>query len=137
MSSFNIKLVVLSLNLLFITLLEARPTAHVNIVGFVDKGTLTVHCYSEDSDLGTHLLAYNQTFPFSFSVNFSGTTKFYCYFSTQFGSGNYTVFDRLMLSERCGLNCDWYIKNDGPCLVINPIHDLLCQPWKKPSELRS
>ncbi|KAL2556511.1 Plant self-incompatibility protein S1 family [Forsythia ovata] len=137
MSSFNIKLVVLSLNLLFIIPLEARPTAHVNIIGNVDKGTLTIHCYSEDDDLGTHVLAYNQAFPFSFSPNIWGTTKFYCDSSTQFGSGNYAVFDHQMLTIRCGLNCVWYIKDNGPCLVINPTHELWCQPWKKPSELRS
>ncbi|CAI9774226.1 unnamed protein product [Fraxinus pennsylvanica] len=134
MSSFDIKLVILSLNLLFVTLLEARPKAHVTIIGNVERGTLTIHCYSGGNDLGIRDLAYNQSFQFSFVPNIWGSTKFVCDFNTQFGSGNYAVYDNLMESQRCGLYCVWYIKENGPCLVLNPKHNLWCQPWKNPSK---
>ncbi|CAI9774225.1 unnamed protein product [Fraxinus pennsylvanica] len=132
MSSFDIKLVILSLNLLFITLSEAK--AHVTIISNVEKGTLKIHCYSKDNDLGIHYLAYDQSFDINFVPNFWGNTKFYCDFTTQFGSGNYAVYDRLMESKRCGLKCVWYINENGPCLVLNPSLNLWCQPWRNASK---
>ncbi|XP_022891772.1 S-protein homolog 5-like [Olea europaea var. sylvestris] len=132
MGSFDVKLVILSLNLLFVTLLEARPKAHVAIVGNVQRGILTIHCYSGDDDLGIHDLAYNQSFPFNFVPNIWGSTKFFCDFTTQFGSGNYAVYDNLMQSQRCGYDCVWYIRESGPCLMLNPDNKLWCQPWKNP-----
>ncbi|CAI9774224.1 unnamed protein product [Fraxinus pennsylvanica] len=134
MGSFDIKLVMLSVNLLFVTLLEAYPESHVTIIGRVEKGTLTIHCYSGDNDLGIRNLAYDRSFEFSFVPNILGNTKFFCTFTTQFGSGNYAVYDHKMETERCGLNCVWYIEEKGPCLVLNPEKNLWCQPWKNPGK---
>src|ERR1044072_2418109 len=39
---------------------------------------LSLHCWSSEDDLGTHILGNGESFSWSFNVNFFGSTKFQC-----------------------------------------------------------
>ncbi|GFQ07789.1 hypothetical protein PHJA_002922900 [Phtheirospermum japonicum] len=65
----------------------------VSVQNRVPNNSITIHCRSSEDDLGTHPLAYNAIFSWGFRVNFSRSTKFVCDFTTNYGSGNYAVYD--------------------------------------------
>ncbi|KAL3643923.1 hypothetical protein CASFOL_011855 [Castilleja foliolosa] len=102
----------------------------VSVQNDIPGEDITIHCYSTEDDLGTHVLDYAKNFTWHFRINLRRSTKFNCDFSTKHGSGNYGVFTP-NLYRRCDYQCDWLIRADGPCLK-QPKHNnpLWCQKWK-------
>ena len=91
---------------------------------------LTIHCKSDDDDLGVQLIKYPDVlFKFNFRPNAKGTNLFYCTFhwSNEFCCFNIYVFDRD--HPQCS-NCSWKIRPTGPCKLnyVTSQHDL-CFPW--------
>ncbi|KAB2599912.1 hypothetical protein D8674_010183 [Pyrus ussuriensis x Pyrus communis] len=83
---------------------------------------LTVHCKSNDDDLGYHRLHPGDSFAFKFKPNIWGTTLFFCSFEWAGEFHYYDVFraDR----DGCG-NCYWTIYFLGICS-----HDHKCIQWQ-------
>ncbi|XP_073121395.1 S-protein homolog 5-like [Henckelia pumila] len=92
----------------------------VAIVNQIQSENITIHCYTSDDDIGTHVLSFDQNISWSFEVNFFLTTKFYCDFTTDSGRGNYAVYDR-KLEIRCDEKCVWNVRERGPCLIQNSL----------------
>lgn len=81
---------------------EAAGWTHYNItiLNEVNNMDVTVHCFSKDNELGTHLLKFEQSFSWTFKPNVIAQTKFYCHFLTpQRDIGRYAVYD-LRIAQR-------------------------------------
>lgn len=115
---------VLCFSVLFI-LSEAKT--EVKIQNDIPRENITIHCYSVDDDVGTHLLTYGQSFSIRFWPNFFGGTKFYCGVKSLHGAGIYLVFDDFIASE-CYDFCLWFIRANGLCLRRND-NSLSCERW--------
>lgn len=76
---------------------------------------LTVHCRSNDTDLGVHTLAVSQDFNWQVIPNFVWTTKFMC--DLQWSKGHcdeLLFFSDERLWKACKYSdCSWYARNDG------------------------
>lgn len=108
---------------------DASPTNHVTVANVIPGSTIRVHCYSGDDDLGFHQLGYLEPLSWSFHHSALGNTKFFCTITTNNDSGNYCVYKDKYMAERCGLDCVWQVRADGPCL--QQTHDVpWCQPWQ-------
>ncbi|KAL0375624.1 UNVERIFIED_CONTAM: hypothetical protein Scaly_0680000 [Sesamum calycinum] len=118
------------LSLVFTTSEALYPKSRVTVADAIPGDAITAHCYSKDDDLGTHQLAYLQSFSWTFRYSLIGSTEFFCTISTQYGSGNYMVYGNYIMLNRCGLNCLWQVQAGGPCLQQTR-GGLWCQPWQK------
>lgn len=121
---------VLVLSLVLTTADALYPKTHMTVADVIVGDGITVHCYSKDDDLGVHRLAYLESFSWSFRYSLIGDTKFHCDISSQYGSGNYEVYNRYIMVNRCGLNCLWQVQAGGPCLQQSH-GPLWCLPWQK------
>lgn len=120
--------------LLFVlTLLSAHNVislgrTQVTILNHLDsKSDLTVHCKSADDDLGLRHLHFEESFNWSFGINFIGQTQYYCSF--QWNNGKlywYDIYKAHRDSRECR-NCIWWIYESGPCRLDNMTAD--CYPW--------
>ncbi|XP_058195262.1 S-protein homolog 5-like [Rhododendron vialii] len=77
---------------------------------------LRAHCQSKDDDLGMHMLNNGQSFNRRFTINFWGTTLFFCHFywgshNTSFDVFNATIADRNWDFPR--YDCYWVARPDG------------------------
>ncbi|XVF76069.1 hypothetical protein PTKIN_Ptkin13bG0236600 [Pterospermum kingtungense] len=82
---------------------------------------LNIHCQSRDNDLGFAALPDGHAFEWRFSVNFWGTTLFYC--DVQWDESGWHRFDAYAYewdSDRCQTECFWMISRDGLLLNYNP-----------------
>ncbi|RDX94576.1 S-protein-like 2, partial [Mucuna pruriens] len=107
-----------------------EPTTHVYVKNALENGAeLLLHCKSRDNDLGLQHLHHNESYEFSFKVNFFGTTQFYCSF--QWGN-NFHWFDIYIASrdDRCK-RCSWTVKQNGPCFSLPERTAEQCFPWNK------
>ncbi|OWM82908.1 S-protein homolog 29-like [Punica granatum] len=79
-----------------------------------DQTSFTIHCKSQDDDLGKHDVKAGQKYGFKFRVNWWGTTLFFCGASWQ---GNYVEFDIYRASrddeKRCYFHCMWEVRGDA------------------------
>ncbi|XP_017976409.1 PREDICTED: pumilio homolog 15-like [Theobroma cacao] len=76
--------------------------------------TLNIHCQSRDNDLGYVALPDGSEFEWKFSVNFWGTTLFYC--NVQWDQSGWHHFDAYAYewdSSRCQTECIWKISKDA------------------------
>ncbi|KAK6129401.1 hypothetical protein DH2020_036853 [Rehmannia glutinosa] len=106
----------------------------VTVKNDIQGENITIHCYFSENDLGDHQLSYGSNFTWHFDVNFWHSTKFYCDFKTNHGSGNYGVYTST-LKVRCNVLCVWLIRVNGPCLQQTNYYDQLwCQKWKIPPQ---
>jgi len=78
---------------------------------------LVLHCMSKDNDLGMQHLRFDQTFRWSFRVNFFETTLFHCTFQWQGASYKFVIYDARRDDPDCS-QCSWIIKEQGPCFVF-------------------
>ncbi|EXB91214.1 hypothetical protein L484_016284 [Morus notabilis] len=76
---------------------------------------MALHCQSRDDDLGTVVLENEQEIEWSFSVNFLGSTLFYC--DVRWGSlsswHSFHAYDADRDSGRCRSECRWMISKEG------------------------
>ncbi|KAL1531516.1 hypothetical protein AAHA92_31646 [Salvia divinorum] len=130
-NSFEAKALLLSLSVvaLIASCDGAFTKTVVAVVNQAPGRAITVHCFSGDNDLGFHQLAYGESFSWSFRYSVIGNTKFICTINTQFGSGSYVAYTEGFIVDKCGLNCVWIVRQDGPCLQQTQ-GPLLCQKWQ-------
>ncbi|KAG6575954.1 S-protein-like 1, partial [Cucurbita argyrosperma subsp. sororia] len=80
---------------------------------------MSVHCRSQDDDLGLHTLPPTADFSWSFEANFFHTTLFWCRLQKGGGGGGVEAAFKVFwhdarLFEKCGWkNCVWIAKDDG------------------------
>ncbi|KAF8394205.1 hypothetical protein HHK36_020412 [Tetracentron sinense] len=85
-----------------------------DIVNDTGTGTpLTIHCKSEDDDLGEQLLPPVGHFTWKFNLNLLGNTLFYCNFQFDNMQGHYNIFEATRDGHRCYLKCLWLVRQDG------------------------
>ncbi|KAL3828626.1 hypothetical protein ACJIZ3_017428 [Penstemon smallii] len=75
---------------------------------------MNLHCRSRDDDLGYHVVEDGGATAWSFSVNFWGTTLFYC--DVQWGDSDWYHFDAYDAERdyrRCQSICRWMISKKG------------------------
>ncbi|KAF3439480.1 hypothetical protein FNV43_RR17758 [Rhamnella rubrinervis] len=108
-------------------IIDARVHVYVkNSLG--DGQCMRLHCQSKDDDLGTVVLEDDQEARWSFSVNFFGTTLFYCHVNWNTSASWYS-FDAYSAERdhrRCNSECHWLISNGGSLLG----YDQECSKWE-------
>ncbi|KAI4311683.1 hypothetical protein MLD38_036559 [Melastoma candidum] len=109
----------------------ATPGKHVYIKNDLPSGlVISLHCLSQDDDMGTMLLAPGDQWDFQFHLNIDGGTLFHCGF-TWFGAKTtyrLTVYDNSVHNGECD-NCIWSIRINGTCLFSSTIHLVHCTGW--------
>lgn len=85
---------------------------------------LTVHCQSEDDDLGYSTLDNEAEVNWSFRTNILGTTLFYC--DVEWGGGvssrscyRFDAYDDERDHRRCRVECRWMITSEGTLSGFN------------------
>ncbi|KAL2527609.1 Plant self-incompatibility protein S1 family [Abeliophyllum distichum] len=117
---------------LLLNLTQSHAKTTVIIENFIKNDEILIRCESEDNNFGSHVLKFGEKFSWRFKPDLFGGTKFYCYFQSGFGAGDYGVYTR-NIKSRCGEYCEWQIQKTGPCLVqTSKGNSLFCQPWKLP-----
>lgn len=108
--------------LLLLVLLSATieagvlPRAHVRIINNLRPDlNLTIHCKSKNADLGTHLILYEQNFEFDFSLNFWGTTLYFCSMAWKYSLQYFDIYIQDRDQRLCKV-CVWSIRATGPCM---------------------
>ena len=103
---------------------------HVTVRNRLDgKLDLTLHCKSEDDDLGAQLLHYDQTYEFSFNPRFLGITLFYCTFRWQ---GACHWFDIYRQDRDICTHCNWNVTQAEPCRILGGGGaDRVCYNWNQ------
>ncbi|XVE89969.1 hypothetical protein DITRI_Ditri20bG0039200 [Diplodiscus trichospermus] len=89
--------------------------------GLSNNNELTIHCQSKDDDLGEHRIPVSQEWNWSFKVNQSGTTLFWCNMNWANHHGSFEIFvvDHELL-KRCDFKeCFWSARDDGLYLENN------------------
>ncbi|KAK9290466.1 hypothetical protein L1049_008636 [Liquidambar formosana] len=88
---------------------------HVRIMNRLGCGrAMNIHCQSRNDDLGYLVVPDGSETEWRFSVNFWGTTLFYC--DVQWNNSNWHHFDAYSYkhdSARCRTECSWMISKDG------------------------
>ena len=79
-----------------------------------DNQEVTLHCQSQDDDLGIHVVPFNGTFEWSFRLNFWMTTLFYCQFTWRAASSTFNIYEAKRDGNiRCPTYCSWEVRDDG------------------------
>lgn len=76
---------------------------------------LTVHCRSDDDDLGVHDILYGGVYSFSFKPNIFGATHFYCSFSWQNAEKSFDIYKDERDYSRCE-DCSWRVTEHYLCV---------------------
>lgn len=74
---------------------------------------ITIHCKSEDDDLGTHAVAEADHDDFSSRVNFFGATLFFCGVSWQGGQATFDIYKASRDQRRSLDYYHWLVKVKG------------------------
>lgn len=89
---------------------------HVRVVNRLGGGqSMALHCRSKEDDLGNVVLGEEEEAKWRFSVNFFGTTLFYCGVRWR-GSDRWYSFDAYNARRdhtRCPSECRWMISKEG------------------------
>ncbi|CAI0394879.1 unnamed protein product [Linum tenue] len=75
-----------------VVVVDAREIQISNQVSL--KMAVIVHCASKDSDLGAHLLGYNDTVSWYFEPNLFGGTLFWCNAAFRDGRLSFVAYDQ-------------------------------------------
>lgn len=113
---------------------------HVTVInGLNGTIAMSVHCQSQDDDLGLQTLPPTANVSWSFQANFFHSTLFWCHLQKGGGGGDggcraaFKVFwHDGRLFEKCGWkNCIWIAKDDG-IYIRNFAQgtDQLCYLWE-------
>ncbi|KAF8397988.1 hypothetical protein HHK36_016914 [Tetracentron sinense] len=93
----------------------ALTEVHVRIMNKLGYGrSMNIHCQSRDDDLGFLTVPDGLETGWRFSVNFWGTTLFFC--DVQWGNSRWFHFDAYSTNrdfDRCRTECRWMISPDG------------------------
>lgn len=73
----------------------------------------TIHCTSQEHDLGSHVIAPSSYYEFSFEVNFFRTTYFICSLRWQEVEAAFYAYRVIRDLNRCSHYCLWNVKEDG------------------------
>ncbi|CAJ2670432.1 unnamed protein product [Trifolium pratense] len=121
----------LKFSILLIILLAFQSSAGEVVVTIFNRlvvpphpSNITVHCKSQDDDLGFHTLLYTDYYEFSFKPNFIRTTLFFCSFTWP-GNPHRHYLDIYDAQHDTCEKCTWNINLNGGCL-----NDHKCGPWK-------
>lgn len=97
----------------------------INEVIAPDLKTITVHCKSQDDDLGFHTLLFGGSYAFSFKPKFlTRNTLFFCGFTWPENPYRHYLDIYDYKHDNCE-NCTWHINKSGGCL-----NDHKCGFWK-------
>ncbi|CAN8244655.1 unnamed protein product [Cochlearia groenlandica] len=117
-------------SVIFIIFGCVKANSHVSVDIINDIGPnieLGLHCKSGDKDLGSQSLAFKQHYGFRESLNFWGTTLFFCHFEWENQSKWFDILtsnrDRDLCEHR---PCVWSIRPSGPCRLTRQEK---CYPW--------
>ncbi|KAK3006731.1 hypothetical protein RJ639_017407 [Escallonia herrerae] len=109
---YSLGVILLILNMA-VTRVHAR--VHLHVINRLGNGrVLNVHCQSSDDDLGYQSLEDGSETTWSFSINFWGTTLFFC--DVQWDGlvwYHFDAFDAVRDHGRCRSECRWMINRDG------------------------
>ncbi|OAY40726.1 self-incompatibility protein S1 [Manihot esculenta] len=84
--------------------------------------TMNIHCRSRDDDLGHHSVADGSKIFWKFSVNFWGTTLFYCNVKWDDSKWHgFIAYSYERDSDRCERECIWKISADGLLYKYNEV----------------
>ncbi|PON69213.1 Self-incompatibility protein [Parasponia andersonii] len=105
---------------------------HVRVVNQLGNGqSMILHCRSRDDDLGNVVLEDGKEMEWSFSVNFLGTTLFYCDVrwglssSTSSNWYSFDAYDEGRDYARCRSECRWRVSNERSLYG----YDQRCERW--------
>ncbi|KAL5781507.1 hypothetical protein ACOSP7_006536 [Xanthoceras sorbifolium] len=88
-----------------------------NLLG--GNAKLTVHCKSQDEDLGTVVVDDGNHFNWKFHLKSNSTTFYVCDMSFENVKGQFRIFDEVRDVMRCDtLRCIWEVQRDGLYLYI-------------------
>ncbi|KAB1227000.1 hypothetical protein CJ030_MR1G014978 [Morella rubra] len=112
---------VLLLLLLHLVLgIEAR--VYDIVMNKLEKGrTMTLHCKSNDNDLGYQIVEDGEEAQWSFSVNLWHTTLFYCNVRWDINSpwDHFDAFSYKRDHDRCQFECLWQRRHSGTLYGFN------------------
>ncbi|KAK9999192.1 hypothetical protein SO802_018795, partial [Lithocarpus litseifolius] len=74
---------------------------------------MNIHCQSKDDDLGNITLKNGDEIEWSFSLNFWGTTLFYCDVQWENLNYHFDVYSNKRDHKRCYSECHWMISDYG------------------------
>ena len=107
---------------------------HVKVTNTLDGNLdLTLHCKSKEDDLGVQLLHHNKTFAIKFTPKFLGGTQYFCTFRWQGACHWFDIYIQDRDYPLCRGDCDWFVKQSGPCWTSRFEEKPLCYPWNKVS----
>lgn len=127
-SVFHIILNVTFMVFLFGGLCEALPVLKADIINDIGPNVqLGLHCKSKHEDLGAQSLAPHQHWGFGKSLEFWGTTLFFCHFQWGNQSKWFNILDGDRDKKECDVHpCVWSIRPSGPCKLTGHTQ---CFPW--------
>ncbi|XP_031374985.1 S-protein homolog 5-like [Punica granatum] len=109
---------------------------NVDIANKLPNGaTFTIHCKSGNDDLGTHVIGAGKSYGFSFKINVTGSTLFFCGVSWQGGQVEFDIYNTSRDDgKRCSDECKWLAKEDAVVgfnfIGTGPNPDIVI-PWQK------
>ncbi|KAI3879473.1 hypothetical protein MKX03_014093 [Papaver bracteatum] len=109
----------------------------VNITNDMSQHTLTIHCKSDDDDLGEHALSYGQSFHWHFRIDYFLRTLFTCDMwwndsSGKLVKGNYDIYQATRDWKRCRRYCSFPVRTDGVYGFMRETQTfVLVYPWSK------
>jgi hypothetical protein len=113
--------IILLLVLLGLSRADFLEKVHVRVINKLGSGRImSVHCRSHDDDLGYLAVPDGLEMEWKFSVNFWGTTLFFC--DVQWDGSSWHHFDAYSYekdSNRCQTECSWMVSKDGQLFVFN------------------
>lgn len=121
---------ILIISLLFTTCLSISfplpNKMHVTITNRLPGSDppLYLHCKSRDNDLGTHILLFNQSYDWSFRMNWPKTTLFSCDFWWLGQHQGFVVFDEDIQIIVHNNQISYEVRNDGFYLFVKGL-------WRK------
>lgn len=99
--------------------IKFHPKTHVYVTNNLPKDTnMIIHCKSKDDDLGEHTISFNETYTWSFHINYLCTTLFWCrigFWDANAGKlvqGSFKIYD-YGRDHGCGLHCYRSVQIDG------------------------
>ncbi|KAM1358879.1 hypothetical protein PS1_046272 [Malus domestica] len=108
-------LLLVTLVLFTVTICDAFKTRYVRVTNNLEGGqTLSLHCKSEDDDLGLQTLATNASFEFHFKPSFITITKFDCSFEWPGASHWFEIYNHEREKVYCS-KCYWSVTTAAPC----------------------
>ncbi|KAG2674295.1 hypothetical protein I3843_13G112600 [Carya illinoinensis] len=104
---------------------SANAKVHIHVINRLGDGrSMNIHCRSKDNDVGNVVLEDGFETEWSFSVNFWGTTLFYC--NVRWDNSSWYHFDAYSDDrdhKRCHSECRWMISNEGSLFGYDQEHD--------------